>query len=118
MSERINVQSKDVWFALGIMNSSKTPRCMPLRSNYEEIMVTGAGFSVVVTVTVTVTVAWPLPAPTFSFTCGPIGAVVMPALSALVVDVLVILASVGWRLSGLPVGDWEEDCTTGVEISG
>ena len=34
-----------------------TPERMPLRSNYEATMVTGAGLSVVVTVTVTVTVA-------------------------------------------------------------
>lgn len=59
----------------------------------------GGLLSVVVTVTVTVTVAWPFSMAAFSFTGTPIGAYVVPALSALDVDVLVTLASVGWGLS-------------------
>lgn len=42
---------------LGILNSSKTPKCMLLRRSYEATTVTAGLFSVVVTVTVTVTVA-------------------------------------------------------------
>lgn len=103
---------------LGIVNSFKTPKCMPLRSNHEAIIVTGAVFSVVVTVTVTVTVAGLFPTATFSFTGAPIGANVMAAPSALDVDVLETPASTSCRLSGLACGDITEDCVTGVEISG
>ena len=99
-------------------NSSETPKRTPLRSIHEEIMVTGAVFSVVVTVTVTVTVAWPFPTAAFSFTGTPIGAYVMPALSALDVDVFVKVASADWGLSVLADGGVAEDCIAGAETSG
>ena len=99
-------------------NSSETPKRTPLRSIHEEIMVNGAVFSVVVTVTVTVTVAWPFPTAAFSFTGTPIGAYVMPALSALDVDVFVTVATAGWGLSVLEDGGVAEDCIAGDETSG
>ena len=88
---------------------------MPLRSNYEEIMVTAAGLSV--TVTVTVTVACVFPAATFSLTGTPVGAYMMLAPPALDADVLVTLASLNWRLSRSACGDIAEGCMTGVGIS-
>ena len=103
---------------LGMKKYPKTLKRMPLRSNHEAVIITGAGFSVVVTVTVTVTVAWPFPTAAFSFIGTPIGANVVLAPSALDIDVLVTLSSVGWRPSGLTSGDVVEDCVIGVEISG
>ena len=103
---------------MSITNSSKTPKRAPLKSNHDEITVKGAVFSVVVTVTVTVTVAWLFPTAAFSFTGTPMGEYVMPAPSALDVDVLVTPASVSWGLSVLADGGVAEDCIAGVEISG
>lgn len=87
---------------------------MPLRSNHEAIIVIVAGLSVVVTVTVTVTVAWPFPTATFSFTCTPVGANVIVAPSVLDVDVLALLPSAAWGLSGSACGDIAEDILFGV----
>ena len=103
---------------LGIFYSSETPKRMPLRINYEAVIVTAGLFSVVVTVTVTVTVAWPFPTATFSFTGTPMGATVRLALLALVVGVLGTLAPMSRTLSGLAGGDIAEDFTAGVEIPG
>lgn len=99
-------------------NPSETPKRTPLSSIHEEIMVTGAVFSVVVTVTVTVTVAWPFPTAAFSFTGTPIGAYVMLALSALDIDVFATIASVAWVLSVLADGGVAEGCIAGDETSG
>ena len=99
-------------------NSCKRPKRTPLKNNHDENMVIGAVFSVVVTVTVTVTVAWPFPTAAFSSTGTPIGAYVMPAPSALDVDVFVTVASVGCGLSALADGGVAEDCVAGVETSG